>query len=337
MRSGCKDEQTSGDVGDVSAFQLPANVGPGGAGGACTNAMMGKFYPHDDDPTKPETDISYAELLLSMRGTLEQKGFTQVPQLSSSYKVHLGDKFSIKPPGTTRTRALLIGINYVGHNVGVLSGCHNDVHMMKQFIVSQGFDDSPDNMKILMDDGANTMPTRQNIENAMRWLVSGARAGDSFFVHYSGHGSQVKDTSGDEASGMDQTMVPVDYQQAGQIIDDWIFEALVLPLPRGVTMFCVMDCCHSGSIMDLPYEIVITPELAAASSQTQLEAMDLPENQDFVAKYSKHKSVIAKAAAAAAAGAAVGTVGGPVGMCLGCLAGITAVFCCYKVGLPALC
>jgi len=35
------------DVGDVTGntFQLPANVGPGGAGGACTNAMMSKFYP----------------------------------------------------------------------------------------------------------------------------------------------------------------------------------------------------------------------------------------------------------------------------------------------------
>ena len=315
-------------------------MGPGGAGGACTNSMMGKFYPHDDDPTKPETDISYAELLLSMRETLARKGFTQVPQLSSSYKVHLGDKFCIKPPGTQRTRALLIGINYVGHNVGVLSGCHNDVHMMKQFIVSQGFDDSPDSMKILMDDGANNLPTRQNIENAMRWLVSGARANDALFVHYSGHGSQVKDTSGDEASGMDQTMVPVDYQRAGQIIDDWIFEALVLPLPKGATMFCVMDCCHSGSIMDLPFEIAITNELAAAANQSQLEEMDLEENKDymvFIKKYSKHKSVLAKAAAAAMAGAAVGTVGGPVGMCLGCLAGIGAVFCCYKVGLPALC
>jgi hypothetical protein len=40
MFSGCKDEQTSADVYDVSSFGLPTNCGPGGAGGACTNAMV---------------------------------------------------------------------------------------------------------------------------------------------------------------------------------------------------------------------------------------------------------------------------------------------------------
>jgi len=40
MFSGCKDEQTSADVYDVSSFGLPATCGAGGAGGACTNAMV---------------------------------------------------------------------------------------------------------------------------------------------------------------------------------------------------------------------------------------------------------------------------------------------------------
>eukprot|EP00959_Pyramimonas_sp_CCMP1952_P098900 2067681-Pyramimonas_sp.AAC.1 len=39
--SGCKDEQTSADVSfTVGAFKLPADAGPGGAGGACTNALL---------------------------------------------------------------------------------------------------------------------------------------------------------------------------------------------------------------------------------------------------------------------------------------------------------
>ena len=57
-----------------------------------------------------------------------------------------------------------------------------------------------------------------------RWLVKGAKAGDSLFMHYSGHGGSVKDHTGDEEDQKDETMVPVDYAKSGQIKDDEILK-----------------------------------------------------------------------------------------------------------------
>ena len=56
--------------------------------------------------------------------------------------------------------------------------------------------------------------------NAIEWLIKGAKPGDSLFFHYSGHGSQVKDKDGDEIDGLDETILPVDFQKSGMIIDD---------------------------------------------------------------------------------------------------------------------
>ena len=56
--------------------------------------------------------------------------------------------------------------------------------------------------------------------------------------------------------GYDETLVPVDYASAGQIRDDDLFQALVGAMPSGVVVTCVMDCCHSGTVLDLPYQFV---------------------------------------------------------------------------------
>lgn len=45
--------------------------------------------------------------------------------------------------------------------------------------------------------------------------------------------------------------------QAGQIIDDELNNWLVNPLPQGVVLHCIIDACHSGSVMDLPYRAKI--------------------------------------------------------------------------------
>lgn len=47
--------------------------------------------------------------------------------------------------------------------------------------------------------------------------------------------------------------MPRDFQSSGMIRDDDLYELLIKNLPDGVHMVCLMDCCHSGTILDLPY------------------------------------------------------------------------------------
>ena len=74
------------------------------------------------------------------------------------------------------------------------------------------------------------------------------------FFHYSGHGGRVEDTDGDEDDGYDETLIPVDYLQTGnQIVDDVLYTDFVGALPKDCFVTCVIDCCHSGTVLDLPY------------------------------------------------------------------------------------
>ncbi len=261
MFSGCKDAQTSADVSSSAGFSLPADAGPGGAGGACTNAML--------EVMNRNPNTTWKDLLADMRVVLATKRFEQVPQLSASKDMSLSMPFALKKSGQGKTRALFIGINYVGHNPGELKGCHNDVEKMKRFVVKQGFDEL--NMKFLLDDGKNITPNKAEVITAIKWLVQGAKEGDSLFMHYSGHGGQLRDENGDEADGFDETLVPLDYQSKGQIRDDDLLRDLVLPLPEGVLLTVVMDCCHSGSILDLPYEFTANEANMQAGSPIALK------------------------------------------------------------------
>ena len=156
---------------------------------------------------------------------------------------------------TGSKKALLIGINYTRHRTGRLNGCINDVQNMQGFLVrNYGF--AAANMMMLTDDAsdANKQPTKANILRGIQWLVTGVRPGDSLFFQFSGHGSQVKDTSGDEDDGYDETICPVDYDTAGMIIDDDLHAKMCMKIPAGARLTAIMDCCHSGTGLDLPYE-----------------------------------------------------------------------------------
>ena len=108
-------------------------------------------------------------------------------------------------------------------------------------------------MLILMDDGRHHEPTKRNIENAFSRICQYSQAGDVVWVHYSGHGGRVIDVSGDEDDGYDSTLLPVDFKTSGPIIDDDILNMLVKPMRQGVNCTILVDACHSGTVLDLPY------------------------------------------------------------------------------------
>merc|ERR1711982_151627 len=78
--------------------------------------------------------------------------------------------------------------------------------------------------------------------------------GDVLFFHYSGHGAQVPDKSGHEADGYNERICPVDFNKAGQIVDDELWGRLVYKLPNGARLTAIMDCCHSGTGLDLNFD-----------------------------------------------------------------------------------
>ena len=150
-----------------------------------------------------------------------------------------------------RRKSLLIGINYTGSK-NQLRGCQQDVRNMTQFLISRGYPSDEKSMVILTDARQGLFyPSGRNILAAMDWLVS--EPGTQCFLHYSGHGGQVPDPDGDRESGLDDTIVPVDFEQNGQITSDTLHRRLVSRLPPSSSLFIVFDCCHSGSAVELPF------------------------------------------------------------------------------------
>jgi len=259
MISGCKDEQTSADVSNVADFQLPDVAGA--AGGALTSSMLKVIYAEEQPSAE---GLSFVDVFLSARDVVKKKGFKQIPQLSSSRFIDVNQPFDLMSNvhGGQGTRyAVLIGINYETHKQGRLRGCHNDVYNIMNYITNVGGFD-PANIVLLLDDGKETMPTKDNILNALIELTEKCEAGDTAFVHYSGHGARVRDETGTEKSGFCSTLVPVDYNKpgVGQILDKQLYEDLVCAMPAETSMTCMMDCCHSGTVLDLPYNFVADGE-----------------------------------------------------------------------------
>lgn len=152
-----------------------------------------------------------------------------------------------------RGKALLFGLNYEHIPKAKLNGCINDVKQMSTHIQNM-FAKDTFVIEVHTDDidKQNTSYDGivRNLYNAA--IESYSNNLDFVWVHFSGHGSQAKDTSGDELDYMDEGVCPSDYNTKGIVIDDILNNVMAKFNPRTKVLF-VCDSCHSGSILDLRY------------------------------------------------------------------------------------
>lgn len=141
-----------------------------------------------------------------------------------------------------RRLALLIGVNEYAA-IPDLRGALNDVELLRSVLTTKGgFAES--DVELLLDGSA----TRRGILEAIDRLAERARPADVVYLHYSGHGSQVRDANGDESDdAFDETLVPSDGRTPGiaDITDDELAERVARV--KAASVFVVLDACHSGT------------------------------------------------------------------------------------------
>jgi len=192
-----------------------------------------------------------------------------------------------KPRGAGKATALSlnIGLNgvsaaaYAGWD-GPLAACEYDARDMAALAQSRGMQPT-----LLMTKKA----TRAAVLGAMRSAAKELKAGDFFFLTYSGHGGQVPDVSGEEDDKKDETWCLYD----GQLIDDELYFELSR-FAAGVRILVLSDSCHSGTVT----RAAVMPPTTIPSQRPKLmpDAVAMRvyrEHQEF---YDKLQMDVAKAA-----------------------------------------
>lgn len=192
-----------------------------------------------------------------------------------------GTAFEADVPRATEDpnkRALLIGINdYEYDDIPDLKGTHNDVAAMHDVLVRRfGFAES--NVMELLDGKA----TRDGIFTAIRsHLLQAANSSSVVVLYFSGHGSQMRDASREEADGWDETLVTQDSSHAGSgenrdISDDEVKGILSELAAKAGQVTMVSDSCHSGTVAR---SLTGTPRLAPPDERAAPSARSRYPNQ----------------------------------------------------------
>jgi hypothetical protein len=134
--------------------------------------------------------------------------------------------------------ALCIGINDYPGTGSDLSGCVNDAKDYAKALTDRGFA-----VTTMFDGDAS----KEGMMAAIRKTITQAKTGDIVVLTYSGHGTFVPDTTGDEPDGRDEALCPHDIAQNRPLLDDELYD-LFAERSTGVKLVFLSDSCHSGTV-----------------------------------------------------------------------------------------
>lgn len=157
-------------------------------------------------------------------------------------------------------RALVIGIGEQQDKAWNKINGDKDITYVVEYLRNGGFK----SIKTL----ANKQATKRGIVTAFQILSKECQRGDIIYIHFSGHGQQMKDVNGDEVDGLDECWIPYDAYKnpcnkdhgEKHLSDDEI--NVLLKNIRGKIgsngkILVVVDACHSGdSSRNLDDEVI---------------------------------------------------------------------------------
>lgn len=153
--------------------------------------------------------------------------------------------------------ALTIGNNYPGTS-SQLSGCVNDAEDWALLLSGLGY-----NCMTM------TEVTKDAFLAALSDLVAQTGWGDRLVLTYSGHGTWIPDSSGDESDGRDEAIVMTDYQHGGIVTDDEL-QRVFSTKRSGAGILVLSDSCFSGTVNKLFDPDFISREAAESRSESHI-------------------------------------------------------------------
>lgn len=139
-------------------------------------------------------------------------------------------------------KAFVFGSNYKGTDAE-LSACVSDCERIRDRFKSRGYH--------VEEYIQETVLSWRDIKPKLVAFIKSLNRGNVGVVYYSGHGFQLPDVNGDEKDGKDEAI----YFSKGDWVGDDELRQIFQQAKLGVNLFLMFDCCHSGTMADLPLRL----------------------------------------------------------------------------------